>query len=156
MTTLQIDMSTPAGIAIALLPELILTAAILVVTLQVALRHEGTSASRNAGWVSLVSLMLSGAAAFWLSGVVPDDPGLGQMVAIDQFRFVASGLILLVSAGAILCSLGYLEREQLLAPEYYLLLLLAVLGMLFMVNAQDLIVVFLGLETMSVAVYVLA
>jgi NADH-quinone oxidoreductase subunit N len=42
------------------------------------------------------------------------------------------------------------------APEFYVLLLLAVVGMLFMVNAQDLIVLFLGLETMSVAVYVLA
>lgn len=156
MTTIPIDMTTPSGLAIALLPELILTVAILVVTLLVAWRHTGPGASRRAGWVSLVSLVAAGAAAFWLSTVVPDDPGLGQMVAIDQFRFVASGLILLVSAGAILCSLGYLEREQLLAPEYYLLLLLAVLGMLFMVNAQDLIVVFLGLETMSVAVYVLA
>jgi NADH-quinone oxidoreductase subunit N len=154
--TIPIDMSTPAGLALALLPEVILSVAILAVTLLIAWRHQGAGASRKAGWLSLVSLAFAGAAAFWLAGVVPDDPGLGQMVAIDQFRFVASGLILLVSAGAILCSLGYLEREQLLAPEYYLLLLLSVLGMLFMVNAQDLIVVFLGLETMSVAVYVLA
>lgn len=153
---IPIDMSTPAGLALALLPEVVLSVAILVVTLLVAWRHDGAAASRRAGWVSLVSLALAGAAAFWLAGVVPSDPGLGQMVAIDNFRFVASGLILLVSAGAILCSLGYLERESLLAPEYYLLMLLAVLGMLFMVNAQDLIVVFLGLETMSVAVYVLA
>jgi NADH-quinone oxidoreductase subunit N len=154
--TIPIDMTTPAGLAMALLPEVILSAAILVVTLLVAWRHDGAAASRKAGWVSLVSLVLAGVAAFWLAGVVPNDPGLGSMVAIDRFRFVASGLILLVSAGAILCSLGYLERESLIAPEYYLLILLAVLGMLFMVNAQDLIVVFLGLETMSVAVYVLA
>lgn len=154
---LQIDMSTPTGLLLALLPEVILSIAILAVTLIVAWKHDGAAASRRAGWVSLASLVVAGIAALWLSQVAPtDSPGIGQMVALDAFRFVSTGLILLVSAGAVLCSLGYLERENLLAPEYYLLMLLAVLGMLFMVNAQDLIVVFLGLETMSVAVYVLA
>ena len=56
----------------------------------------------------------------------------------------------------ILLSLGYLERERLLAPEYYPLVLLATAGMMFMAGAEDLIVLFLGLEVMSVAVYVLA
>ncbi len=154
--TIPMDLSTPGGLLLALLPESVLTVAILAVVLTVSWNHEGPSASRRAGWLSLGSLLLAAIAVYWLAGVAPDEPGLGQMVALDNFRFIASGLILLVSAGAVLCSLGYLEREQLLAPEYYLLLLLAVLGMLFMVNAQDLIVVFLGLETMSVAVYVLA
>jgi NADH-quinone oxidoreductase subunit N len=154
--TIPIDLTSPTGLALALLPEVVLSVAILVVTLIIAWKHDGAAASRRAGWVSLVSLIAAGLAAFWLGSVAPDESGLGQMVALDQFRFVITGVILLVSAGAILCSLGYLERENLLAPEYYLLLLLAVLGMLFMVNAQDLIVIFLGLETMSVAVYVLA
>ena len=56
-------------------------------------------------------------------------------MALDGFRYAGSALILLVTAGSILASLGYLERERLLAPEYYVLMLLAVVGMLFMVNA---------------------
>lgn len=151
-----IDMTTPTGLMLALMPELVLSLAILGVLLVVAWRHEGPADSRLAGWLSLVSLALTAGALLWLSGVVPEDPGMGPMIAVDTFRFVASSVVLLLSAGAILCSLGYLERERLLAPEYYVLLLLAVLGMLFMVNAQDLIVLFLGLETMSVSVYVLA
>lgn len=151
-----IDLSTPLGLTIGLLPEVILTVAALLVVLVVAWRHQGARDSRLAGWLTLASLGAGAAALWWLAGRAPEDPGIGQMIALDPFRFLASGLILLVAAGSVLASLGYLERERLFAPEYYVLLLLAVVGMLFMVNAQDLIVVFLGLETMSVAVYVLA
>jgi NADH-quinone oxidoreductase subunit N len=55
-----------------------------------------------------------------------------------------------------LLSLDYLEREELVAPEYYALLLMAAAGMMFLAGAEDLIVLFLGLEVMSVPVYVLA
>jgi NADH-quinone oxidoreductase subunit N len=78
------------------------------------------------------------------------------MMALDPFRYAAAALILLFTAGTLLLSLGYLERELLLAPEYYPLILLAASGMMFLAGAEDLIVLFLGLEVMSVAVYVLA
>jgi NADH-quinone oxidoreductase subunit N len=150
------DLTTPAGMVLGLLPEVVLSLAILVVLLVVSWRHEGPADSRLAGWLSLASLAATAVALAWLASVAPADPGLGLMFAVDAFRFLASALVLLLSAGSVLCSLGYLERERLLAPEYYVLLLLAVLGMLFMVNAQDLIILFLGLETMSVSIYVLA
>ena len=153
---LAFDPSTPLGQTVALLPEVVLGLATLAVLLVISWNHEGPAASRRAGWLSLVALGATALALLWLSRHAPDDTGLGQMIALDRFRFVGSALLLLVSAGSILASLGYLERERLIAPEYYVLLLLAVLGMLFMVNAQDLVVLFLGLETMSVAVYVLA
>ena len=82
--------------------------------------------------------------------------GLPQMVALDPFRYGASGIALLAAAATVLLSLGYLERERILAPEYYPLVLLATAGMMFLAGAEDLIVLFLGLEVMSVAVYVLA
>jgi NADH-quinone oxidoreductase subunit N len=141
---------------LGLLPEVVLSLAILGVLLVISWRHEGPADSRRAGWLSLASLAAAAVALAWLARIAPEDPGLGLMFAVDGFRFLASSLVLLLSAGAILCSLGYLERERLLAPEYYVLLLLAVLGMLFMANAQDLIILFLGLETMSVSIYVLA
>jgi NADH-quinone oxidoreductase subunit N len=150
------DATTPLGLILALLPETILTLATLVVVLVISARHEGATDSRRAGWLALASLVLSALALGWLVANSPDEPGIGLMVSLDSFRYFGSALILLVSAGAVLSSMGYLERERLVAPEYYVLLLLAVIGMLFMVNAQDLIVLFLGLETMSVAVYVLA
>ena len=150
------DPTTPAGTALALLPEVVLSAASLVVLLVVAWKHQGPADSRRAGWLALASLGLTALALVWVAANAPEEPGLGLMVALDGFRYFGSALILLVSAGSVLASLGYLERERLVAPEYYVLVLLAVVGLLFMVNAQDLIVLFLGLETMSVAVYVLA
>ena len=64
----------------------------------------------------------------------------------------------MLAAGAtILLSLGYMEREQLLAPEYYPLILLATCGHdVPRPGPRTSIVLFLGLEVMSVAVYVLA
>ncbi|HWA57426.1 MAG TPA: NADH-quinone oxidoreductase subunit N [Gemmatimonadales bacterium] len=151
-----LDLQSPVGTLLGLLPEVVLSLAVLLVLLVISWRHQGPADSRRAGWLALASLALTGAGLAWLWANAPEDPGMGLMFAADTFRFVTSALILLLSAGSILCSLGYLERERLVAPEYYILLLLAALGMLFMVNAQDLIILFLGLETMSVSIYVLA
>ncbi len=153
---MQIDPLTPAGMTLALLPEVVLSVAGLGVLLVIAWHHEGAADSRRAGWLTLGSLVLTAGALVWLARHTPEDPGLGSMIALDTFRYIGSALVLLVSAGSVLASLGYVERERLVAPEYYVLLLLAVVGLLFMISAQDLIVLFLGLETMSVAVYVLA
>jgi NADH-quinone oxidoreductase subunit N len=152
----RLDLSTPWGVTLALLPEVILTAWALVVLLVVSWRHDTAEDSRLAGWLSFAGVLLSaaGLAALWVNGVVPD--GLAQMVALDPFRYAAAGISLLAAGATILLSLGYMEREQLLAPEYYPLILLATAGMMFLGGAEDLIVLFLGLEVMSVAVYVLA
>jgi NADH-quinone oxidoreductase subunit N len=152
----RIDLGSPLGIAIALLPEILLSAWALIVLLLVSWRHQTDRDSRLAGWVGLAGLLVSGAglAALWVGGASPD--GLAQMVALDPFRYGASAIALLAAAGTILISLGYLERERLIAPEYYPLVLLATAGMMFLAGAEDLIVLFLGLEVMSVAVYVLA
>ena len=152
----SIDLSTPGGIALALFPEILLSGWALIVLLVVSWRHETAQDSRLAGWLSLAGLLVTGAAlaAMWVGGVRPE--GLPQMVALDPFRYGASAIALLAAVGTVLLSLGYLERERLLAPEYYPLVLLATAGMMFLAGAEDLIVLFLGLEVMSVAVYVLA
>ena len=152
----HIDLGTPMGIAVALLPEIILSAWSLVVLLVVSWRHETAEDSRLAGWLAFAGLLLSGAglAVLWAGRATPD--GLAQMIALDPFRYGASAVALLSAAGTVLISLGYMEREGLLAPEYYPLILLATAGMMFLAGAEDLIVLFLGLEVMSVAVYVLA
>jgi NADH-quinone oxidoreductase subunit N len=151
-----IDLTSPLGIAKALAPELILSAAALVVLLVVAWRHRTPADSRLAGWLSAAGIVASGVALLWLwSGGATAD-GLARMIAIDGYRFGAGAIILAAALGTVLVSLSYLEREGMLAPEYYPLLLLGTAGMLFLAGAADLIVLFLGLEVMSVAVYVLA
>jgi NADH-quinone oxidoreductase subunit N len=153
---MQLDLSTPLGVTLGLLPEILLTGWALIVLLVASWRHETAADSRLAGWLSFVGVALgcAGLAWLWTNDAAP--VGLAQMVALDPFRYAATALILAATGGAILLSLGYLERELLLAPEYYPLVLLAASGMMFLAGAEDLIVLFLGLEVMSVAVYVLA
>ena len=152
----QLDLGTPGGVMLALLPELLLTGWALLVLLVVAWRHRTAEDSRLAGWLSFAGVAVSaaGLAALWVNGATP--AGLAQMVALDPFRYGADAVALIAAGGTILLSLGYLERESLLAPEYYPLVLLSTAGMLFLAGAEDLIVLFLGLEVMSVGVYVLA
>jgi NADH-quinone oxidoreductase subunit N len=152
----RIDLTTPWGVTVALLPEVLLSAWTLVVLLVVSWRHRTAEDSRLAGWLSFAGVVLAGAglAALWVNDATPD--GLPQMVALDGFRYAVAAIALLSAGATILLSLGYLEREQLLAPEYYPLVLLATAGMMFLGGAEDLIVLFLGLEVMSIAVYVLA
>ncbi|HET8713815.1 MAG TPA: NADH-quinone oxidoreductase subunit N, partial [Gemmatimonadales bacterium] len=70
--------------------------------------------------------------------------------------WVTDWIFLGAAALTVLISFSYLEREQLFAPEYYVLLLFGTMGMMVMAGGGDLMVIFLGLELMSVAVYVLA
>ena len=122
---MQLDLSTPQGVTLGLLPEILLSGWALVVLLVASWRHETAEDSRLAGWLSLAGIVVSaaGLAWLWVSDATP--LGLAQMMALDPFRYAADALILLSTAGAILLSLGYLERERLLAPEYYPLLLLS-------------------------------
>ena len=112
----RIDLGSPLGIAVALLPEILLTAWALIVLLVVAWRHRTAQDSRLAGWLALAGVVVSGAAvaALWVGGVAPD--GLPQMIALDPFRYGASAIALLAAGGTILISLGYMERERLTAP----------------------------------------
>jgi NADH-quinone oxidoreductase subunit N len=57
---------------------------------------------------------------------------------------------------ALLISVGYLRREQLEAPEYIALMVLSATGMMVMASANDLIAIFLALEILSIALYVLS
>src|SRR5688572_5696273 len=140
----------------ALLPELVLTAWTLVILLFVAWRHTTVRDLRITGWLTLAALVSTAIATWWLWWHRAQIEGLAGMIAADDFRWVATWLFLAAAALTVLISFSYLEREQLLAPEYYVLLLFATLGMMVMAAGADLMVVFLGLELMSVAVYVLA
>jgi NADH-quinone oxidoreductase subunit N len=151
-----LDLKTPLGVSVALLPEIALTLGAMVVLLVNAWRHGTPRDRRLSGYLALASLVPSAIALgiLWLGGARAE--GGAYMVALDPYRYAALALILVATAATILLSLGYLEREGLIAPEYYSLVLFAASGMMFMAGAEDLIVLFLGLEVMSISVYVLA
>jgi hypothetical protein len=65
-------------------------------------------------------------------------------------------ILLLTTALTVLMSIRYLKEEGFEYGEYYILLLFAAVGMMLMASAADLIMIFLGLETFSLSIYVLA
>jgi NADH-quinone oxidoreductase subunit N len=80
---------------------------------------------------------------------------IGGAVGIDGFSiFVTVVICCAVIVGALSAD-GYLRREGLEGPEFYVLMLLSATGGVIMAMANDLIVLFLGLETLSIAVYVM-
>lgn len=153
---MPIDLSTPAGALLALLPELLLTGWALVVLLVVAWRHRSARDSRLVGALSVIGYVLALGATAWLAWRGARAEGITLMIALDGFRFASNALLLWIGGAVAVLSLRWLERQGILAPEYYVLLMLATVGMMLLAGAADLITLFLGLEVMSISVYVLA
>jgi NADH-quinone oxidoreductase subunit N len=154
--TAGLTVASPAGVMLGLLPELVLTAWSLVLLLVLAWKHDTQEDSIRVGYLSLVGIVLAAGAMTWLALTGPVGGAPEGSFAVDAFRWSGDALLLLVAAFTTLLSLRWLGRQRLLAPEYYVLVLFAVVGMMLMVAATDLLVLFLGLELMSISVYVLA
>jgi len=81
--------------------------------------------------------------------------GFHDSVVVDGFLIFFAALFLVATSLVILLSVKYLEMEREQEGEYYALLLFACVGMMLMASGTDLIVMFLGLETMALSFYVL-
>jgi NADH-quinone oxidoreductase subunit N len=81
--------------------------------------------------------------------------GFGGAFTLDSFAIFAKLLIVIATAAVVLISVKYLEVENANLGEYYALLLFAATGMMFLVSASDLIVLFISLELMAFCEYIL-
>jgi len=108
---------------------------------------------RVLGYIALVGIAWSGFFLYRLHGV--DARAYGGLVFIDQFGWIFKAIFLVAAALAIGISLKYLEIEREQHGEYYALILFATMGMMFMAGAMDLVTLYIGLETMAIATYVL-
>jgi NADH-quinone oxidoreductase subunit N len=103
-------------------------------------------------WLSAIGLV--GMAAVTL---LPEVRGVyGGSIAVDNYTIYFTLLTCALATGAVLLSVDYLPDAGITKGEYYPLMLFAVVGVVVMASATDLMVMFIGLETMSMAVYVLA
>ena len=78
------------------------------------------------------------------------------MIGNDNLRLSFSFVSLFVTAMTILVSSVWIDREKVPVGEYHALLMFATFGMMFMASGNDLVIMFLGLETLSIATYVMA
>src|SRR3954453_2227070 len=77
------------------------------------------------------------------------------VVAADNFGLFVTATLIVVGLLSLAISGPTVERERLPGGEYYALMMFATAGMMLMATATDLLVIFLALEVMSLAVYVL-
>ncbi len=144
----------------ATLPEIVLACGAM------ALLLVGAFAERQTALVTWGSVLLLVATAVLVAtssegtveafGRLVDGKLVNATVVVDPFARFMKILVLAGSAIAILMSIDYLRDEKLTRFEFPLLVVLATLGMMTMISANDLIVLYIGLELQSLALYVLA
>ncbi len=145
-------------------PELVLTSMVLIVMLVDLLLPRAEKNMKDSGptnfWLlpslSLLGLMGAFAATVVLYIAGDGQPAFNQMVGSDQGSLYAYIILLSASALGIMLSPGYLRRINLPHQgEYYALMLLATIGMMLLAAATSFLTVFLGLEMLSLALYIL-
>src|SRR6476661_4009215 len=136
-------------------PEVIVCAAAVVVMLVDAFVK--SSQRWITGGISLLGLVAAAGATIWLwsSGLAAGE-AFNRMIVLDELRLGFTLVFLLVSALTLLLSIVWVENEQLPAGEFHSLLLFATVGMMLMASGNDLVIIFLGLEILSIATYVMA
>src|SRR5215212_1637912 len=136
-----------------IVPELVLTAGSLLVLIADVLLPKKSRGPL--AWITLLVLAVTAASLVpFASTRVEVAHGL---LAVDQFGLFFKIIFLIAAAITVLMSVPYLKVEGATSPgEYYFLILCATLGMMVMAGGIDLITIFIGLETMAVAFYILA
>lgn len=137
-----------------LLPIIVVVAGALLLLLVdqwIPERRKGISALLAAA-VLAAALGLNLAVGARSAGLV--DPN--SMVVLDSFAVFLNTLFLASGLMAIALAYDYLKRMQMDKGEYYVLLMIAISGMMLMAQAYDLIMVFLALELLSIPLYILS
>ncbi|HVS81589.1 MAG TPA: NADH-quinone oxidoreductase subunit N, partial [Pyrinomonadaceae bacterium] len=136
-------------------PELIVGLAGVVIMLVDAFARRGQR--WVTGGLSIAALIAAGWASVWLWTSSPlRHDAFNGMIVLDELRLSFTLIFLIVSILTILIAMVWIEVENLPAGEFHALLLFATCGMMLMASAGDLVIVFLGLEILSIATYVLA
>ncbi len=148
------DLAVPSQLMSALVPDLILMVGAMALLLWAVWRTESAAHQRSVGVFSIGVCVATLVAVLMLMGqnhLATDGP-----IAVDNFRWMADVIILLGTIGALALSIDDNDRTGTTTAETHVLILLASSGMMLLVAARDLMIVFLGIELMSISVYALA
>ena len=135
-----------------IIPEIVLVVVGLAVLL-VSAGRRGKGSSTACGVLTLAGGIAAFCFAIRLWGAKADL--FNALYVVDDFgtflKYIFLAILLLVS----LISLAYTRREEIVSGEYYSLLLFAVFGMMVMVSSNSFVTIFIGLEVMSLSIYIL-
>ncbi len=135
-------------------PEMLLAVAAMLLLMLGAFSEDNDHNGAFIGWLS-IAFMIGAATIIALQPPATQTLFNGSFV-VDQFSRFLKLLILGGTAVAMLLSFDFLRQKGLMKFEYPILMLLACVGMMMMVSANDLIALYLGVELQSLALYVLA
>jgi NADH-quinone oxidoreductase subunit N len=138
------------------MPELIICAVGVVVMMLDAFARP--SQRWITGSISLAGLVAAAviSVSMWMNWTGVSSSAFNGMIVLDELRLSFTLIFLFVSALTILISMVWVDNEKLPAGEFHALLLFATAGMMLMASGNDLVIIFLGLEILSIATYVLA
>ena len=137
---------------IRFLPEIILTAmGTLIMVLDPLLNRRESKIYGTLSLATLLAAILAAIYAYSDAG-----PAFGGMLIVDGFATFFRVLVLGVGILTILPSFSFLKRQQAETSEFHALLLFSIAGQSIMAAANDLIIIFIGLEISSIASYILA
>jgi NADH-quinone oxidoreductase subunit N len=132
-----------------LLPELVIVAGILFLLAWGLISPRGSSP-----WLSYIVLGILIATLVMLILYKPELDG-GALILDGPFPVVFRIMIVFAAALIVFLSHDYLPRQEILPMEYYLLILLSTLGMMFTAAASHLLIFFLGIELMGLSFYIM-
>src|SRR6266568_1500222 len=136
----------------ALLPHLtVLITGLIILTLDLFLTPRSRYLNEVVGLAGLLMALI-----FTLYTTGAPRQVFMAMAAVDHLGAFFHATFVLIAALTMLLSASYVRREGVSAGEYYALLLFATTGFMFVAAAADLVMVFLAIETLSIATYILA
>src|SRR5580704_2769018 len=137
---------------VRVLPEIILTlAGVLIMFLEAVLKDD-----QKRIFPAIAIFGLAAAATRAVGAYGDPGPAFQNMLIIDGFATFFRILVMLVGIVVIFSSIDYLKRENSKGGEYYALILFSIVGQSVMASANELIMIFIGLEISSIASYILA
>ena len=150
---MPINVMPPLADYVRFLPEIILTAVgTLIMLLEAVLPEQRPKTAL--GNLSLIGLAVALWATIYANGY--QGTAFSGLLIIDSYATFFRALVICVGILSVLCAFQYLSREHANQGEYYALVLFSVVGQCVMSAANELIMVFIGLEISSIATYVLA
>ena len=136
------------------LPECILTIAGLIIMLFAA-NDNKKEENRNLFFTISAAALIAAIGAALYAQTIPGT-AFNNMIVVDGFATFFRVLVLVVGILTLLASSNYLRAEHANSAEYYALVLFSIVGQCILAGANELIMVFIGIEISSIASYILA
>ena len=136
------------------LPEMMLASLALVLVLVAAYGGEETQNAQRVSRIALGSIALA-LMLIWF-GTAADETAFGGMFRADSFANYMKILVLLGTFGALYMSITPLAKDDINKPEFAILVVLALVGMMLMISANDLMSLYMAVELQSLPLYVVA